>query len=459
MYGEYVRSPQTIAIKDTGPLRRYAVTMATPYTRIHRHLGLPPGPLNFDNVKQAADSGLEESEELDWKAKLPPTSAKTDWSEFVKDVVAFANNAGGLLVYGVTDDLKVVGINPATASDASQRTMEQMLRSRVSPSIEGVLFSRVASTDAGQTLLLVHVPSSEFAPHLIYTTVGKEKEQRATVTPQRVGRDTVWMEEHQLARAYRERFGRQQIHANKLDELLRFTAEQCVQDDRREAWLIFAATPVREVRGHPTIERHSVLDIALDGLRGGLELKKVLSQPVELLRSLDAAGQNPRTGYKRWVLSNFLSSADTNANRPVYVELHHDGSCTLGANLSWGLNGDPDSETVPLLSGAIEAAAADFTALTQAMSRAVLNQAPISMNVQLHGPASTNTRFTLMSETPQGAVIERGYLRRLRRAQTVAIELRRPDNLDEQRNAAYELSSGILNQFGMESLLPRPILD
>ncbi|MBK3629996.1 hypothetical protein JHN59_35400 [Streptomyces sp. MBT49] len=41
--------------------------MARTWTRVHEHLGCPPGPITFDMVRQAAADKLEESDDLDWK--------------------------------------------------------------------------------------------------------------------------------------------------------------------------------------------------------------------------------------------------------------------------------------------------------------------------------------------------------------------------------------------------------
>ncbi|MFE4960452.1 hypothetical protein ACFRCW_42570 [Streptomyces sp. NPDC056653] len=45
--------------------------MARSWNRLHEHLGAAPGPLTFDMVRQAAADQLQESDDLDWKEKLP----------------------------------------------------------------------------------------------------------------------------------------------------------------------------------------------------------------------------------------------------------------------------------------------------------------------------------------------------------------------------------------------------
>lgn len=62
--------------------------MARTWTRLHEHLGCPPGPLTFDMVRQAAADNLEETDDLDWKEMLPQPPRDGRWNEFAKDVAA-----------------------------------------------------------------------------------------------------------------------------------------------------------------------------------------------------------------------------------------------------------------------------------------------------------------------------------------------------------------------------------
>jgi hypothetical protein len=291
---------------------------------------------------------------------------------------------------------------------------------------------------------------------MIYGAGQRDKNHRAAVVPERYGSDTIWMDEHQLAQSYRERFARQTSHSEMLNELIDFTAEQCLEAGGNRGWLVMAAAPVRLLRGHPSLERHRVLNVVQGALRQGMELRRVLSPPIEILRSLDSAGQNPRTGYHRWVLSNFLSRSDSNAHRPIYLELHLDGSCALGIDLTWGLDESADTEAIHLRGGVIDAAAADFIGVAQALSNEVLNHAPMSINAKIFQPAGSQRPLVLLDENSGTKTIEREWTRRLSRTQRVFAELRIPDDIDEQRLAAHEIASGILNQFGADSMLPRP---
>lgn len=83
-------------------LRPRLPRMARSWTRLHEHLGAPPGPLSFDMVQRATDDRLQESDDLDWKEQLPQPPRDGRWNEFAKDVAAMANTRGGLLIFGIT---------------------------------------------------------------------------------------------------------------------------------------------------------------------------------------------------------------------------------------------------------------------------------------------------------------------------------------------------------------------
>ncbi|MGC5346906.1 hypothetical protein [Streptomyces sp. DT171] len=58
-------------------------------------------------------------------------------------------------------------------------------------------------------MLVVDVPPSEMAPHFQYGWEAKGKDRVAFNAPHRINDHSFYMPEHQVARAYRERFARQ----------------------------------------------------------------------------------------------------------------------------------------------------------------------------------------------------------------------------------------------------------
>jgi hypothetical protein len=99
------------------------------------------GPLDAEGLTQEAierlvDEGARESEVLDFKGALesPPKGPRPTWlpeQEFAKDVAAFANHRGGLLLVGVEDvggiATKSAGWALPTNSEAEERRLRQAL--------------------------------------------------------------------------------------------------------------------------------------------------------------------------------------------------------------------------------------------------------------------------------------------------------------------------------------------
>lgn len=107
----------------------YAARMARSWTRLHEYLGHPPGPVTYEMVAEAVQRKLGESDDLDWKEALPPVSpVPGQWNEFAKDVAAMTNTRGGLLVYGVSDTVDMVGIDLDKVNDKQLGQLPGVLR-------------------------------------------------------------------------------------------------------------------------------------------------------------------------------------------------------------------------------------------------------------------------------------------------------------------------------------------
>ncbi|MFD7379956.1 AlbA family DNA-binding domain-containing protein [Streptomyces mirabilis] len=168
-------------------------------------------------VAEAVQRKLGESDDLDWKEDLPATSpVKGEWNEFAKDVAAMANTRGGLLVYGVSDDISMVGIDLDGVND---KQLGQWLRVHLQPTVSGVSYLKLPATDGtDKDILVVDVPASEMAPHFLYGWQQKDKDKTTFNAPFRYRDDTGYMAEHQVALAYRERFARQAVAEAALDQ-------------------------------------------------------------------------------------------------------------------------------------------------------------------------------------------------------------------------------------------------
>lgn len=113
----------------------------------------------------------QENIELDFKesASLQNTDKKKD--EISKDVSAFANSAGGTLIYGMKEDTSthvVTGLDAGSDPTViTKEWLEQVINSRIHQRIDGVRIHQVplTTTSLGRVTYVVYTPASSRAPH------------------------------------------------------------------------------------------------------------------------------------------------------------------------------------------------------------------------------------------------------------------------------------------------------
>ncbi len=112
---------------------------------------------------------INECQTLDYKRSINLSSSQAKL-EMLKDISAFANAAGGHIIYGCDDPTKlsdnkspIIGLENG---DKLARQIEQSAASSIDPSIPGL---QVINIDVGTNLscLIVHVPPSFNRPHMV----------------------------------------------------------------------------------------------------------------------------------------------------------------------------------------------------------------------------------------------------------------------------------------------------
>jgi hypothetical protein len=165
-------------------------------------------PTAWSDVVEAAAGGLlDESHWVDLKQELP-AGKRTHNTELAQDLAALAVD-GGLLVVGIEDHDsragKVCGVELARLADR----VDQVARDKVRPSLV-VRSHEVPDPDRpGQGCLLVHVPPSAEAPHMVdYVYYGRgdranvrlgDEQVRAVIEGRRRGRTDVTAELERMA--------------------------------------------------------------------------------------------------------------------------------------------------------------------------------------------------------------------------------------------------------------------
>ncbi|TLQ38954.1 AlbA family DNA-binding domain-containing protein [Streptomyces marianii] len=432
--------------------------MARSWTRLHEYLGHPPGPVTYEMVAEAVRRKLGESDDLDWKEGLPAASpVPGQWNEFAKDVAAMANTRGGLLVYGVSDTLDMVGIDLDKVND---KQLGQWLRVHLQPTVSGVSYVKLPATDgSGKDILVVDIPASEMAPHFLYGWQQKDKDKTTFNAPFRHRDDTDYMAEHQIALAYRDRFARQDAAEAALEQHVQHTTDLVLgESEAQAAWLVVAARPTRPIpRMVPALSRSEARDVVS---RSARRAEGLLVSAIPMRRLLgpqlfpELLDNNPRKGLRRWVDTNMLVPARANRWRGVLVELHHDGTVVTAVDLSHhALPPDYPAVPLPVSSPVLISAAFETIALVHEHRLALRADTPVELRAVLQTQPDPGSRFAPVILDPGlGRPEIAEWARQPRTVQPAHSDLA-PFADDQALIAgATDLAEGLLHQFGLDIL-------
>ncbi len=120
---------------------------------------------NDSDLQRLVTEQIQESEALDYKASPALGKSDNQRKELCKDVTAFANSAGGQIVYGIVEE----GGLPTKVDDGADATItkewiEQVIDSRVQPRIEGLVITPIQLAKGLGFVITVPQATSR-APH------------------------------------------------------------------------------------------------------------------------------------------------------------------------------------------------------------------------------------------------------------------------------------------------------
>jgi hypothetical protein len=117
---------------------------------------------NRDDLQRLIDDEIQESLTLDYKASGALGRQNNQRNELCKDVSAFANSAGGQIVYGITEEGHLPsgidgGVDP---QEISREWIEQVINSNIQPRIRGLIIKAIPLDDDLTAYALTIPPST-----------------------------------------------------------------------------------------------------------------------------------------------------------------------------------------------------------------------------------------------------------------------------------------------------------
>lgn len=386
------------------------------FTPLHRALGLPPGPLTDEILSDAVERGVTETDDLDWKAALPPDRGLPQ-TDVPKDIAAMANSGGGMIVYGVEEHEKAATgrRDVGEFTEVHERAYRSAAVTAISPPVFGV---KARLLGAECRAVAVIVPASVDGPHLIY-------KNDFFGAPVRNDADTVWMKERQIEAMYRARFDERRRATEAVDSLFAEAAEG--RDTTERAWLIAVAHP--RIPGALTrLSRNQARELFADSR----EITRSFSEKIGVHPLDEVDYPNPRPGLRRWVVPDSVTSDRSWAE--AWASVHHDGSVSLATAVGGHRKGgDEYFEGWEIEGRGIECAVVDFMALVRSTARALHHDEydvrvgvewagdhPLSIlhtddSGRMRGDGSTTLRaFTSVRSTVTASASDEGFHRQVR---------------------------------------------
>lgn len=121
-------------------------------------------PRTIEDIDNLILNKIQEDLHLDYKQSSALDPSKKD--EIAKDVSAFANSDGGVLIYGIVEEnnLPVSKDDGVDHKKISRERLEQIISSNITPRIDDIEIVPIPLSD-DKSIFVVKIPKSNRAPH------------------------------------------------------------------------------------------------------------------------------------------------------------------------------------------------------------------------------------------------------------------------------------------------------
>jgi hypothetical protein len=287
--------------------------MVTRLGRIEGLLGQRLDGLDYRSIAELVGiPEAAEGEDLDYKQEHYSQDDRGR-EELAKDIAAFANHTGGLLVIGMAESKGVPSkVFDVELDDARLRHIRQVIMANTAPPVPYEPIPIHNPDASGTGFLLLAVPRSPASPHAVTAPVSRPSRDVLRY-PRRGGSRTEWLTETDVATAYRARFTAAAERGQRLPDI----EEDLVDALAARTTPHLIVTVVPEQPGNMVIDsarfaryRQEILDTPL-----------YLGQPASRFKSV-------RVGSRRLIVTEGAP-----VRNDTRAELHRDGSATVALPL------------------------------------------------------------------------------------------------------------------------------
>lgn len=130
----------------------------------------------LEDILSLKEDEIVENINLDYKLKLPEKKDPKSGSDFAKDVCAFANTSGGLLLFGIQEEdgkafpKEIIGIDEQDFDDEFRR-LSSIINNRLTPILSGYSYNTI-KLNSEKSVFIFKVPKSYSFPHMLRTDNG-----------------------------------------------------------------------------------------------------------------------------------------------------------------------------------------------------------------------------------------------------------------------------------------------
>lgn len=136
--------------------------------------GTPISDVDESRIDSLVSNSVSEGKKLEYKRDLP-SSSTGDKKEYLKEVTAFSNSEGGVLIYGIGENNGIANsVSPIPKNDADTEVgrLDNLIQDGVEPRPVGY---RIETVDVqGGVVILIDIPRSWTGPHMV-TIKGEDR--------------------------------------------------------------------------------------------------------------------------------------------------------------------------------------------------------------------------------------------------------------------------------------------